>query len=827
MPVLREQFEELKEKLRQEEDLSNLIESLALAEKMHFTILVCESPVQAKAALEVMEEAVNKARGGATEWLRFSFDRKYRKPLTFQIVVSEILDPLRDWLNKDEKDKIFVIDASEGVKEEGDEWHIFFQRMNEMRNILMEQLPGPLLLVIPPCFEAEFPRRAPDFWSVRSSFARAKAQPTVPPPLRDYLEKMKERYGTMQIWRSASPVSVADIFTRVNVLSTPSAFRCDPKEQLENIYCRETGFGDALEKGKDGMDAVREAQRLFILGKPGAGKTTFLKHVTLKAIEGEPDYIPVFISLRNFSESKKPLFDFIVREFEPYGFLNPRGFAENLLKEGKAILLCDGLDEVNKENSLRDRLIHELVDFNKKYNNNKMIVTCRIAASEYRFEGFVYVEMADFNESQIKTFIYKWFAGKYQIADQFLKEFDEIRNKRLREIAKNPLLLTLLCIGFEETLTFPSRRSEIYDEAIDALLKKWDASRGIKRDEIYRDLSLGRKRQMFARIAYNTFEKGEYLIEQKQLAEKIVSYLKNLPRTNPKEKIDGLAIIKAIECQHGIFVERAQGIYSFSHLTFQEYYAAKYIISNIHKDALQNLIYNHFSDESWREVILLTAEMLDDADEFFDIFVNILDEFAGKNKRLLNLLTKAEEEAGKIEMEGNLYEKRSAVIFNILDTAHIFVRAPNSTLASTLDRARDIALDIAFDIALIRIPVFAIDSSPVQAFAFDLLSKNEYNRALELSKKMGLTELHQALAKLSVPSENASHEDWKKFADALLNIMREHRSLEDYEFTEEEAKTIEQYLYGAKLLSDCLEVAYISDRNGIEDRLLRPPKGKP
>jgi len=35
---------------------------------------------------------------------------------------------------------------------------------------------------------------------------------------------------------------------------------------------------------------------------------------------------------------------------------------------------------------------------------------------------------------------------------------------------------------------------------------------------------------------------------------------------------------------------------------------------------------------------------------------------------------------------------------------------------------------------------------------------------------------------------------------------------------------IEQYLYGTKLLADCLEVAYVSDRKGIEDRLLRPPK---
>ncbi|MDM8525160.1 NACHT domain-containing protein [Desulfococcaceae bacterium HSG8] len=710
MPVLNEQFEELKDKLRQEEDFCAIIESLALAEKMNFTILVCETTIQAKAALEVMEDAVNSTRGQPSEWVHFSFERKEEKRPSFEELASQILEPLYYWQNKDEKDRVFVIDGSGESEEDGDEWNIFFQRMNEVRNILMERLPGPLVLIIPSCFEAEFPRRAPDFWSVRSGFARAKAQLTEPPPLRKYLEKEKERYGTMQLWRLASPVTVADIFTRVNVLKTRSAFCCDPKERLEETFRGKAGFGDVLEEGKDAMDAVRDEQKLFILGKPGAGKTTFLKHVAMKAADGELDYIPIFIPLRNFSESGRSLYDFIADEFESCGFPNPRGFMENLLKEGKAILLCDGLDEVNKEDDLRKQVIGEVINFSKTYKDGKVVITCRIAASEYLFEDFVYVEIADFDKSQLKTFVYKWFTGKYQTADKFLKEFYEIRNDRLRDLAKNPLLLTLLCIGFEETLSFPSRRSEIYEEAIDALLRKWDASRGIKRDDIYRHLSLGRKRQMFARIAYESFEKGEYLIEQKHMGEKIVSYLKNLPQADSQEEIDGIAVIKAVESQHGIFVERAQGIYSFSHLTFQEYYTAKYIVSNIHKSALENLIRNHFTDENWREVFLLTAEMLDDADEFFEILLNMLDQSRYR------------------------------------------------TLARSIDRTRDTALDIIIDYA------------------------------------------------------------------HLVDSLKKGQAIKDYKFTKEEAKKIEQYLYGTKLLIDCLEVAYVSDRNRIEERLLRPPK---
>ena len=90
----------------------------------------------------------------------------------------------------------------------------------------------------------------------------------------------------------------------------------------------------------------------------------------------------------------------------------------------------------------------------------------------------------------------------------------------------------MLCLNFEETLTFPARRAELYEEALDALLKKWDASRNIQRDEVYRGLSLGRKRQLLARVAAEFFERGEIFFRQGDLAQRVSAFLKNLPGTN-------------------------------------------------------------------------------------------------------------------------------------------------------------------------------------------------------------------------------------------------------------------------------------------------------
>jgi predicted NACHT family NTPase len=80
-------------------------------------------------------------------------------------------------------------------------------------------------------------------------------------------------------------------------------------------------------------------------------------------------------------------------------------------------------------------------------------------------------------------------------------------------------------------------------------------------------------------------------------------------------------VLKAIEAQHGIFVERARGIYSFSHLTFQEYFTAKYIVENAGKRSLERLVSSYLFKPHWREVILNTAGIVQEADHLLKLII--------------------------------------------------------------------------------------------------------------------------------------------------------------------------------------------------------------
>jgi len=178
----------------------------------------------------------------------------------------------------------------------------------------------------------------------------------------------------------------------------------------------------------------------------------------------------------------------------------------------------------------------------------------------------------------------------------------------------------MLCMTFNDNLNFPPNRSELYANFISALLRRWLASKSIPHEEIYKHLSDKRKIEMLSEIACKTFQNDEYLIKQKDLEGYIADFIK-ISRKQKRESLvpDSYNILKAIEVQHGFLVERTHNLYTFSHLTIQEYFTACYIVEN-RPETLKSLI-NCIADEKWREVFLLTVEQLNknSADSFFNL----------------------------------------------------------------------------------------------------------------------------------------------------------------------------------------------------------------
>ncbi|MHC5721809.1 MAG: NACHT domain-containing protein, partial [Nostoc sp.] len=60
----------------------------------------------------------------------------------------------------------------------------------------------------------------------------------------------------------------------------------------------------------------------------------------------------------------------------------------------------------------------------------------------------------------------------------------------------------------------------------------------------------------------------------------------------------------------GILVERAEDVFSFSHLTLQEYLTAQHIIDIDDPCKLEKLVTEHLTEKRWNEVFLLVAGLM-------------------------------------------------------------------------------------------------------------------------------------------------------------------------------------------------------------------------
>ncbi|KAB8318009.1 NACHT domain-containing NTPase [Tolypothrix campylonemoides VB511288] len=469
--------------------------------------------------------------------------------------------------------------------------------------------------------------------------------------VQEVREKIKpsilERYGRMRVLDMTQPIKVNDIYTNVNILEKIPGRRWLGIDELLQERKSEDferfGLLRTTEKRVSGQEAVKRYSKLMVLGKPGAGKTMFLKYLAIQCIEGhfQGDVmarlrVPIFITLKDFAEAPEQadILQYIAEQLSVFGVTDATVKAQQLLRQGKALVLLDGLDEVPEKDTIR--VLKQIRKLSDQFYINQFVITCRIAAKEYIFEHFTEVEVADFDSEQIAIFAENWFSLSDPVkAKRFIEKLQQ--NKPIQELATHPLFLTLLCLVFGEIANFPANRSELYKEGLDLLLKKWDVQRGIERDQVYKQFSLQRKQDLLEQIAWTTFLAGEYFFKQKAVEQHIANYIRNLPdaNLNPEAlQIDSEAILKSIETQHGLLVERARGIYSFSHITFHEYFTAKKIVSTPPeqvKKVFQNLV-SHITEKRWREVFFLTVEMLQSADYLLQLMKREIDSLLPGNE---------------------------------------------------------------------------------------------------------------------------------------------------------------------------------------------------
>lgn len=365
-------------------------------------------------------------------------------------------------------------------------------------------------------------------------------------------------------------------------------------------------------------EALAGHERVLLRGVAGSGKTTLVQWLAVATARQElgdhlhhlRDLVPYVLPLRTIGRRD--------RLPAPAAFLSavdapltaPAGWAEGVLRDGRALVLIDGLDEVDER--ARERVGDWLRDLLAAYPGNHWLVTSRpsaVADSWLADEGFAELTLAPMSRADVRAFVERWHnAARTSFTDdpEELSRLDGHQRtllaaldtkQDLARLATNPLMCALICALHRDRNGYlPIARKELYDAALSMLLIRRDRERSL-----VPELSEGPQVQLLQKLAYWLVRNGQAEMERSDAIDLVTASLPSMPTVATLG--DGSVVYRHLLERSGLLREPVFGSVDFIHRTFQDYLAARAAVEELDFDLLANNAHH----DQWSDVIRMAV----------------------------------------------------------------------------------------------------------------------------------------------------------------------------------------------------------------------------
>lgn len=402
----------------------------------------------------------------------------------------------------------------------------------------------------------------------------------------------------------------------------------EDEEQFSDEYvesdAHEFVSGRVSMEGLEGMLAA--GNNIVVLGGPGSGKSTLSKYIASTTAQREGGPVPLLLTVRDWiAEGKREhLLDMAARQAAvSLSVRTDRAALEALCERGNVLLIVDGVDEA-ADPAVRRALRDQLHGFVAAYPRVPVLVTSRIAGYHevpLDDEDFIELTLEPFDDEALEQFVRRWYdLVEDDPAARLRKRVDLLHalevEPRAKELARNPLLATLIGRVHFSHAQLPGDRAKLYGLIIELLLITWPAERKRELPELHGTVQQPMLEKLALRLqeqrasAEDRGAQAEVLVDIVQFESMLEELLaERLPeRSAPERRHLSHRWSKWLVEGSGLLQEHQPGRLGFLHLSLMEYMAGRALFERTlggGYEAIAGLVVQRYGQAVWRETLLL------------------------------------------------------------------------------------------------------------------------------------------------------------------------------------------------------------------------------
>lgn len=312
---------------------------------------------------------------------------------------------------------------------------------------------------------------------------------------------------------------------------------------------------------------------VLVAADGGMGKSMMMHSIIVDMIDrfDEMQIVPIFVTARLYNPSWHDFIDLVYSEYKRHNADFTLEDLTKLLASGRAILLLDGIDEVGS--NYLNTFMDEFDRFMDYYPKVRYILSMRKHIQSRVISRFLKYALQPFNVDEAIQMVSK--LDNHVINEQTKEDFIDslmyskngIDWEKQEGFLGNPLLLTIMLMAYDENYEIPSHRYLFYQYAYEAMAKKHDATKNLRR-EFKTGLTIDKFQLYFGEFCAATYAAEMYEFKE----DEIKKYLDEVIAANNINTTSELFIADITEKLCLMYRDGQE--YLFVHRSFQEYFTA-------------------------------------------------------------------------------------------------------------------------------------------------------------------------------------------------------------------------------------------------------------